>query len=134
MTVRAIRDDGKGRHTTTHRQLIALPGGGALIDTPGMRELQLWDADEGIESSFADVMALAGECRFSDCSHTHEPDCAVKAALDNGTLDEARWRSYRKQQAELMALARRKDRKLANESARRWKLLTRDAKARARPR
>ena len=134
MTVKEIRDDGKGRHTTTHRQLISLPGGGALIDTPGMRELQLWDADEGIESSFADVLALAGECKFSDCSHTHEPGCAVKAALDDGSLDEARWGSYRKQQAELESLARRQDKKLASENTRRWKLLTRDAKARARPR
>ncbi|MGH2820575.1 MAG: ribosome small subunit-dependent GTPase A [Actinomycetota bacterium] len=134
MTVREIREDGKGRHTTTRRQLIPLAGGGALIDTPGMRELQLWDADEGIEASFADIMALAEDCRFSDCSHTHEPGCAVKDALEEGSLDEGRWRSYRKQQAELMSLARRKDKRLAQESARRWKLLTKEAKARARPR
>lgn len=134
MTVRDIRLDGKGRHTTTHRQLIPLEGRGAVIDSPGMRELQLWDADAGIESTFDDIVAFAAACRFSDCSHTHEPECAVKQALEDGELDPARWASYKKQRAELNALARRRDKRLAAEEARRWKLLTKDAKARSRPR
>lgn len=133
MTVRDIRFDGKGRHTTTRRQLIPLTAGGVVIDTPGMREFQLWEADDGFDRAFADISELAESCRFSDCSHTHEPGCAVKEALANGSLDEARWRSYAKQQAELAAVARRKDRRLASENARRWKLLTKDAKARSRP-
>jgi ribosome biogenesis GTPase / thiamine phosphate phosphatase len=95
-------DDGKGRHTTTHRELVVLPGGGLLIDTPGIRELQLWDGGErGLEESFADVDELAPACRFGDCTHTLEPGCAVLAAVDDGVLALDRLRSYRKQQREL---------------------------------
>ncbi|MDQ3778005.1 MAG: ribosome small subunit-dependent GTPase A, partial [Actinomycetota bacterium] len=75
-----VRSDGRGRHTTTHRELLVLPAGGVLIDTPGLRELQLWDADDGLDRTFADVGELAARCRFSDCSHEAEPGCAVREA------------------------------------------------------
>lgn len=97
MKVNSIRvDDSKGRHTTTHRQLIRLKSGVMIIDTPGMRELGIWEADEGIGEVFADIEDLFTQCRFSDCSHRNEPGCAVKAALENGSLEEARWKSYLK--------------------------------------
>lgn len=97
MRVSAVREaDGKGRHTTTHRQMICLPGGALLMDTPGMRALGLLDAEEGVEAVFADVEALLGRCRFSDCTHTTEPGCAVRAALADGRLDAKRWESYQK--------------------------------------
>ena len=89
-----LRSDGQGRHTTTHREAVLLPGGGVLIDTPGMRELGLESAD--IERTFSDVESLAGECRFADCGHELEPDCAVRAAVDRGDLDAARLASWRK--------------------------------------
>jgi ribosome biogenesis GTPase len=88
--------DGRGRHTTTSRQLIVVPGGGVLIDTPGMRELQLWDSGEGLRHAFADIQELAGECRFRDCRHASEPGCAVRAAVAAGEIDEARLASYHK--------------------------------------
>ena len=101
MEVKEIRqDDSRGRHTTTHRQLFLLPGGAMVIDTPGMRELGLFDADEGIASAFPDVEALFEQCRFSDCKHQTEPGCAVKAALADGTLSQERWDSYMAQQRE----------------------------------
>jgi ribosome biogenesis GTPase len=93
----AIReDDDKGRHTTTRRELVLLPGGGILIDTPGMRELQITDAGEGLIATFDDVEALAAECAFGDCTHGPEPDCAVKGAIAAGRLDATRLDSYHK--------------------------------------
>ena len=92
--------DGRGRHTTTARELHLLPGGGLLIDTPGMRELGLYDDAEGIDTAYADVASLAAGCRFRDCGHRSEPGCAVAAALDDGALDPARFRGWRKLQAE----------------------------------
>jgi ribosome biogenesis GTPase len=101
MEVKAIReDDSRGRHTTTHRQLFLLPGGAMVIDTPGMRELGLFDVDEGIATAFPDVEALFERCRFSDCRHQTEPGCAVKAALKDGSLSQERWDSYLDQQRE----------------------------------
>jgi ribosome small subunit-dependent GTPase A len=97
---RGIRDDGRGRHTTTARELHLLPGGGLLIDTPGMRELGLYDDAEGVDVAYADVALLAGECRFRDCAHRTEPGCAVAAAIDDGRLDPARYAAWRKLQAE----------------------------------
>ena len=95
--VRPIRtDDDRGRHSTTARQLFQLPGGGVLIDTPGMRELQLWDAQDGLEHAFADIEELAQACRFRDCAHDSEPDCAVTAAVEAGRLDASRLESYRR--------------------------------------
>jgi ribosome biogenesis GTPase / thiamine phosphate phosphatase len=115
LAVREIRSDGRGRHTTTHRELVLLPQGGVLLDTPGMRELQLWEAPTGLTTTFGDVEALAVECRFADCSHEREPGCAIRAALADGTLDAERWTSYRKLQRELRALAVRQDARLSSE-------------------
>jgi ribosome biogenesis GTPase / thiamine phosphate phosphatase len=122
---REIAVDGRGRHTTTSRQLVRLPGGALLVDTPGLRELQLWDADEGIHAAFADVDELAGDCRFSDCSHTREPGCAVHAAIDAGRLPLTRLQSYRRLQRELERLARKQDARLRSEERKRWAALTR---------
>ena len=88
--------DGKGRHTTTHRQLVLLPSGGLLLDTPGMRELQLWSADESLERSFADIDAIAAGCRFADCRHESEPGCAVHAAVESGELAPGRLENFQK--------------------------------------
>ena len=97
MAVSAIReDDSKGRHTTTHRQLIRLQSGVLIIDTPGMRELGMWDVSEGLSDAFSDVEGYLGRCRFSDCSPDREPGCAIKAAIAAGELDVQRWESYRK--------------------------------------
>jgi ribosome biogenesis GTPase len=105
----AVRDDGKGRHTTTHRQLVRLRNGALLIDTPGMRELQLWTADAGLESAFADVEALAAGCRFADCAHESEPGCAVRAAAVSGALDPERLESWRRLRRELAWLETKQD-------------------------
>jgi ribosome biogenesis GTPase / thiamine phosphate phosphatase len=110
------KGDGRGRHTTTARELVRLPGGGLLLDTPGMRELQLWAAEEGLETTFGDVEALTAQCRFNDCSHEREPGCAVRSALANGSLDRARYAGYRKLQRELHALAVRQDKRLQAEA------------------
>jgi ribosome biogenesis GTPase len=109
LTTRELREDGRGRHTTTHRQLVPLPNGGLVLDTPGMRELQLWDADSGLETAFQDVESLVGQCRFADCAHGREPGCAVRAALASGALDVERFESWRKLQRELERLARKQD-------------------------
>ncbi|MGY1721504.1 ribosome small subunit-dependent GTPase A [Blastococcus sp. SYSU DS0533] len=97
---RGIRDDGRGRHTTTARELHRLPGGGLLIDTPGMRELALHDDAEGVDRAFADVAELGTRCRYRDCAHRGEPGCAVAAAIEDGRLDPARFTSWRKLQSE----------------------------------
>src|SRR5437879_17253 len=95
--VQPVREsDCRGRNTTTTRELFVLPGGALLMDTPGLREMQLWDAEDGVAQVFADIDALAGECRFGDCRHEREPGCAVQAALDVGTLDPARFENRRK--------------------------------------
>jgi ribosome biogenesis GTPase / thiamine phosphate phosphatase len=107
--VAGLRNDSKGRHTTTARELVIVPTGGVIIDTPGMRELQLWDADEGVTAAFDDVETLAAGCKFSDCSHEAEPGCAVKAAIESGELDADRLRSYKKLLRELRALEIRRD-------------------------
>ncbi len=108
---REVRErDRKGRHTTTHRELILLENGGLLMDTPGMRELQLWDVDEGVEETFADIEELALGCRFPNCGHTQEPGCAVKAAIERGELAPERLASYLKLQDELKRLSAQQDR------------------------
>lgn len=95
MAVNGIReDDGKGRHTTTHRQLIMLQKGAMIIDTPGMRELGMWDVSSGLGEAFSDVEQYLGKCRFSDCKHQTEPGCAIKEAIANGSLSPERWKSY----------------------------------------
>lgn len=93
-------EDGRGRHTTTYRQMLKLPDGGCVIDTPGMRELGMWDVRGGIEESFADVTQFLGRCRFSDCTHGNEPGCAIWEAIREGQLSRKRWDSYRKLQKE----------------------------------
>ena len=112
MAVSAIReDDSKGRHTTTHRQLIRLSSGVMVIDTPGMRELGMWDTAEGLADAFADVESYLGRCRFSDCRHESEPGCAIKAAIATGELDPMRWESYKNLKEEALSkdeLLRRK--------------------------
>ena len=104
--------DSRGRHTSTARQMVLLEDGGILIDTPGMRELQLWESDEGMETAFADVTELMTKCRFRDCSHEREPGCAIQAALADGSLDRSRWDSYLKLQREQRALEIRLDKRL----------------------
>ncbi len=97
MDINEIReDDSRGRHTTTHRQLINLPNGAVVIDTPGMRELGMWDVTEGISQSFSDIEQYFGLCKFKDCTHNQEPGCAVKAAIENGSLTKERYLSYQK--------------------------------------
>jgi len=120
---REVREsDSKGRHTTTHRELVMLPGGGLMIDTPGMRELQLWDASESVRDTFDDIEALAGECHFTDCRHRDEPRCAVKAAVDEGRIPPDRLASYLQLQDELAFLARQQDERAQIEQKRRGKI------------
>ena len=135
MATQAIREsDGQGRHTTSHRELILLPGGGLLLDTPGMRELGLWDSEEGLAATFEDIEALAGACKFGDCSHSNEPGCAVRAALEAGELDEARWRSYQKLRRELAHLESREDPALRAAKRRQWVQVTKANRARGKAR
>jgi ribosome biogenesis GTPase len=101
--------DGRGRHVTTSRELVVLPAGGVVIDTPGMRELQMWADEESLKGSFDDVESLAVECRFRDCTHGSEPGCAVKQAVEDGDLEAKRVTSYKKLKCELTVLAARKD-------------------------
>jgi ribosome biogenesis GTPase len=127
---RAVREsDQKGRHTTTHRQLIVLPGGGLLIDTPGLRELQLWDTGEGLGAAFDDIEELAPRCRFRDCRHDAEPGCAVKAAQAEGRLEERRLQSYLELRREQDSLAERQDERASLERKRQGKILARAIKA-----
>ncbi|MDB5469052.1 MAG: ribosome small subunit-dependent GTPase [Caulobacter sp.] len=106
MATAAIREgDDKGRHTTSHRHLVLLPGGGLIIDTPGMREVGLIGEDDGLSEVFEDIEALIGQCRFSDCGHGGEPGCAVRGALESGALDADRWASFQKLGTELAAVA-----------------------------
>jgi len=115
--VQAIReDDARGRHTTTHRQLFLLESGALLMDTPGMRELQLWESDRGWGAAFADIEELAAACRYRDCSHSSELGCAIQEALDSGALDAERYANYLKTQRELARLVR-KEQSSANQRA-----------------
>lgn len=125
-----VRSDGRGRHTTVHRELLVLPGGGVLIDTPGLRELQLWETEGGLEKAFADVAELVTQCKFSDCSHQTEPGCAVKAALEDGSLPAERWESYLKLQLELAHLERKQDPRLRSEERKKWAALSKEHKRR----
>jgi ribosome biogenesis GTPase len=118
----AISDeDGKGRHTTTSRQLVELPGGALLIDTPGMRELQPWADGSAVDAAFDDIAALAGECRFTDCGHAGEPGCAVRDAVDSGRLDADRLEHYRRLGREAAFEERKRNKAAASEEKRRWK-------------
>jgi ribosome biogenesis GTPase len=121
MKTKAVFRTGEGRHMTSHRELIQLPEGGMIIDTPGLREAQLWEGEDGLANLFEDIETIALGCRFSDCGHHSEPGCAIKAALLDGTLDEKRLESYRKLQRELRAVAARSDVRLRAEERRKWK-------------
>ena len=124
---------GKGRHTTTHRELIVAPSGALVIDTPGMRELQLWDVDaRALDAVFADIAALAARCRLRDCTHRAEPDCAIQAALDDGALDFDRWQSFQKLQREQAYAARQADPRLARETKADWKKIHKEQRAKYR--
>jgi ribosome biogenesis GTPase / thiamine phosphate phosphatase len=118
-----VRSDGKGRHTTTRRELIALPGGGVLVDTPGLRGLKLWDGGDGVAATFSDVEALAADCRFRDCRHASEPGCAVLAAVSEGTLEVQRLDDWRKLQRELEYQRSKQDQHLAQQRRREWKTI-----------
>lgn len=120
--------DGKGRHTTTHRQLILLPAAGLVLDTPGLRELQLWSGEEGLERGFADIEELAAGCRFSDCSHESEPGCAVQDAIACGEVTSERFESFRKLQKELAYLVRRQDLRADLEERQRWKEIAKESR------
>jgi ribosome biogenesis GTPase / thiamine phosphate phosphatase len=113
-------EGGRGRHTTSHRELVPLPSGALLLDTPGMRELQLWAGEEVLDTTFSEIAELAAECKFSDCSHTSEPGCEIRRALADGTLAEERWTSYTKLQREIRALEIRKDARLRSEQRKKW--------------
>ena len=119
----------RGRHVSTARQLIVLPDDGVLIDTPGMRELQLWDSGE-VDKAFADIEALASNCRFRDCRHREEPGCAVLKAVSAGALGQGRLDSYQKLQGEQAHHARQLDQRAQIEERRRWKVLTKAAQKR----
>ena len=133
LKVQTVREhDDRGRHTTTHRQLVLLPTGGLVLDTPGMRELQLWDSNESLQVVFEDIEALAGNCFFSDCRHQDEPRCAVREALVAGTIEAERYESYEKLQKELKYLDRRRDKLSEILEKKKWKNLSRLASERAR--
>jgi ribosome biogenesis GTPase len=121
----AVREDGRGRHTTTQRELVLVDGRGIVIDTPGMRELQLWDADAGLSAVFADVEALASECRFADCAHDAEPGCAIRSALETGRLDSERFAGYRKLEREELFIAKKRDARLVSDEKRRYRIFAR---------
>lgn len=122
----------KGRHTTSHRELIVLPGGGLMIDTPGMRELQLWEGEEGLSKMFEDIEKLVLECKFSDCKHESEPGCAVRKAIGKGELEEDRFKSYRKLLNEVKYFERKQDKKAQLVEKKKWKKITSEAKKKSK--
>ncbi|OPG13247.1 ribosome small subunit-dependent GTPase A [Microbispora sp. GKU 823] len=125
--------DGRGRHTTVHRQLIPLPGGGLVIDTPGIRRVGLYEMSEGVDLVFSDIEELAGSCRFSDCRHREEPGCAVLAAVESGELPERRLESWNRLQREAAWMARRTDARLRAEETRKWKTIHKQMRGMSRP-
>jgi ribosome biogenesis GTPase len=130
LTTGAVRTgDGKGRHTTAWRELLPLPGGGVLLDTPGLRSIGLTGSDEGLSQTFADLENLAAQCRFSDCEHRADPGCAVLAAVADGTLEERRLESYRKLQRETAWMASRTDARARTDRTARAKSMTKHLRA-----
>jgi ribosome biogenesis GTPase len=121
--------DSKGRHTTVSRELVPLPDGGALIDTPGLRAVAMWGEDEGVDMAFTDVTDLAAQCRFDDCTHESEPGCAVLAALEAGALDPDRYAAYKALRAESAFQAQQTDARLKAEGQKRWKKIAKDSRA-----
>ncbi|MEG0470981.1 MAG: ribosome small subunit-dependent GTPase A [Solibacillus sp.] len=129
MKVSDIReDDAKGRHTTTHRELVVLPTGACLIDTPGMRELQLWDQGDSLHASFSDIEELTNHCRFRDCTHKNEPHCAVLHAINEGTLEESRLKSYFKLQKEIAFIEKKTNVAAQLTEKRKWKQVSKGLK------
>ena len=133
MRTRTTHRSGEGRHMTSHRQLVQLPQGGMIIDTPGLREAQLWEGEEALGNTFEDIDQLALRCRFPDCAHVTEPGCMIKAALADGSLDAARFHSYRKLQGELRAVAAKTDARIRIEERKKWKQIAIASKVRIRP-
>jgi ribosome biogenesis GTPase len=127
LTTRVIREDGRGRHTSVRRELVVLPTGGAVIDTPGLRGVGLIDAEGGLAQTFTDIDELAAECRFADCAHRVEPGCAIKQALADGSLPQRRFDSWQKLQREIEWMSARKDARLRAERLKEWKRATRDS-------
>ncbi|MEU7915516.1 ribosome small subunit-dependent GTPase A [Microbispora bryophytorum] len=125
--------DGRGRHTTVHRQLILLPGGGLVIDTPGIRRVGLYEMSQGVDLVFSDIEELAEDCRFSDCRHREEPGCAVLAAVESGELPERRLESWNRLQREAAWMARRTDARLRAEETRKWKTIHKQMRGMGRP-
>lgn len=123
------KGDDRGKHTTTHREIITLPGNVYLIDTPGMRELSIWDDGEGIDKTFDDIRNLSEQCRFNDCSHANEPGCAVNEAIKEGTLTRERYEAYEKLKREARYTQRKSDQKLRMEEKRKWKDISKFAKS-----
>ena len=121
MRVQSLRADDRGKHTTTARYLVVLPGGGMLLDTPGMRTILMWEGEEGLTRTFEDIEELAGTCRFRDCTHGPEPGCAIREALANGELDPGRYQGYLKLQREIRHHARQTDVSLRLAEQRRWR-------------
>jgi ribosome biogenesis GTPase len=132
MRTRLVHRSGEGRHMTSHRQLVQLPQGGMIIDTPGLREAQLWEGEEALVNVFEDIDELALTCRFSDCGHVSEPGCAIKAAIADGSLDSFRFQSYRKLQRELRAVAAKTDARIRLEERKKWKQISVANKVRVR--
>jgi len=129
-----VRDaDARGRHTTTWRELVGVPGGGALVDTPGLRSVGMWTSGDGVDTVFSDVVQLVASCRFADCRHDSEPGCAVTAAVDAGQLSPARLAGWRALQREATWAASRNDARLRSEIRQQWKQRSRDARHRSRP-
>jgi ribosome biogenesis GTPase len=131
--VQEIReDDDKGRHTTTHREMVLLPNGTVLIDTPGMRELQLWESSEGLGETFSEIEEIALGCRFRDCLHENEPGCAVVSAIEAGLLEADRLYSYKKLQKELAYIERKNDKRAQSEERKQWKNISKQSKQKSR--
>ena len=129
MKVSDIReDDAKGRHTTTHRELVVLPSGACLIDTPGMRELQLWDQGDSIQASFSDIEELSNNCRYRDCTHKNEPHCAVLQAINEGILEESRLKNYFKLQKEAAYIEKKTNIAAQLTEKRKWKQISKGLK------
>jgi ribosome biogenesis GTPase len=122
-TAEVRKSDGRGRHTTTHREIVRLPGGALVVDTPGMRELALWDAEEGTTATFPDIEEVAAGCRFSDCRHEEEPGCAVRQAVDDGTLPNERVEGFRRLRRELAYQERKDDPEARAEERGRWRVI-----------
>jgi len=130
MKVNRIRKgDDRGTHTTTHREMILLDNGVSLIDTPGMREIGIWDDGSGVDQTFSDITELIASCKFSDCQHNGEPGCAIKGAIESGNLDEDRYEAYIKLQKEARFIARKNDQRLRAQEQKKWKAISKQSRS-----